>query len=68
MDNTKDLGLCPKCGKGHIIEHPFGWSCNNSEKQPDGTWKGAEWKTADGAVEIKVDMPCYAFAVFRISK
>lgn len=35
---------------------------------PDGTWKGAEWKTADGAVEIKVDMPCYAFAVFRISK
>ena len=44
MDNTlKDLGVCPKCGKGHIIEHPFGWSCNNSEKQADGTWKGCDF-------------------------
>ena len=44
MDNTlKDFGVCPKCGKGHIIEHPFGWSCNNSEKQADGTWKGCDF-------------------------
>lgn len=44
MDNTlKDLGVCPKCGKGHIIEHPFGWSCNNSQKQADGTWKGCDF-------------------------
>ena len=38
MENTKSIGICPICGKGHITEHPFGWACDNSSKNPDGTW------------------------------
>ena len=38
MENTKSIGVCPICGKGHITEHPFGWACDNSSKNPDGTW------------------------------
>jgi len=38
MENTKSIGICPICGRGHITEHPFGWACDNSSKNPDGTW------------------------------
>ena len=31
MENTKSIGICPICGKGHITEHPFGWACDNSK-------------------------------------
>ena len=38
MENTKSIGICPICGQGHITEHPFGWACDNSKKNDDGTW------------------------------
>ena len=38
MENTKSIGICPICGRGHITEHPFGWACDNSSKNADGTW------------------------------
>ena len=38
MESTKSIGICPICGHGHIIEHPFGWACDNSSKNADGTW------------------------------
>ena len=38
MESTKSIGICPICGHGHITEHPFGWACDNSSKNADGTW------------------------------
>ena len=38
MESTKSIGICPICGQGHITEHPFGWACDNSKKNDDGTW------------------------------
>ena len=37
MESTKSIGICPICGQGHITEHPFGWACDNSKKNDDGT-------------------------------
>lgn len=39
MENSRELGLCPICGFGHIIEKEFGWTCSNSAKLSDGSWR-----------------------------
>lgn len=59
MESTKSIGICPICGQGHITEHPFGWACDNSRKNPDGTWyncKFVVFRQYHGAIITEADV------------